>query len=398
VIPKINLSETKKIIQKMSLQKPDIPFSPVVLKFIEDLSEEIKKNRDSFNFPDLITFSFFCRKGNLEILKKNFLICNNRIGKGLVFHITPTNIPINFAYSLIFSLLAGNNNIIRVPSKNYFQVDLINKCLNKVSKKKIYRYVKDKFYLIRYEKNKEITKAISSKCDVRIIWGGDDTVKSIRSIMLPPKSIDISFPDRYSFCIINSDSFNKMRDFEIKKLAYNFFNDTYLVDQNACSSPHLIVWIGKFKKKNVEMFWQELANYVEEKYKLIESSAFEKYNLLLKNFLYKHNLKLNKKYLNNLYRIELSKIDKDTINLRGKFGLFFEYKANNLQNISKLISKKVQTVTYSGFKKEKLLKFIIDEKLNGIDRFVPIGSALNIGLTWDGFNLINVLSREIEIR
>ena len=90
------------------------------------------------------------------------------------------------------------------------------------------------------------------------------------------------------------------------------------------------------------MFWQELANYVEEKYKLIESSAFEKYNLLLKNFLYKHNLKLNKKYLNNLYRIELSKIDKDTINLRGKFGLFFEYKANNLQNISKLISKKVQ--------------------------------------------------------
>ena len=152
------------------------------------------------------------------------------------------------------------------------------------------------------------------------------------------------------------------------------------------------------KKKNVEMFWQELANYVEEKYKLIESSAFEKYNLLLKNFLYKHNLKLNKKYLNNLYRIELSKIDKDTINLRGKFGLFFEYKANNLQNISKLISKKVQTVTYSGFKKEKLLKFIIDEKLNGIDRFVPIGSALNIGLTWDGFNLINVLSREIEIR
>ena len=56
----------------MSLQKPDIPFSPVVLKFIEDLSEEIKKNRDSFNFPDLITFSFFCRKGNLEIIKKKF--------------------------------------------------------------------------------------------------------------------------------------------------------------------------------------------------------------------------------------------------------------------------------------------------------------------------------------
>ncbi len=382
----------------MSLQKPDIPFSPIILKFIESLSEEIKVNKNSFNYPDLISFSFFCRKANLEILKKNFVTSNNRIGKGLVFHITPTNIPINFAYSLIFSLLAGNNNIIRVPSKSYFQVDIIYNCLKKISKQKKFRYVTNKFFLIRYEKNTQITKAISEKSDVRIIWGGDATVNNIRSVILPPKSIDISFPDRYSFCIINSDFLKKMKDIEIKKLAYNFFNDTYLVDQNACSSPHLIVWIGKFEKKNIEIFWQELANCVKKKYKLIESSAFEKYNLLLKNFLYKYNLRLNKKYLNNLYRIEVSSIDKDIINLRGKFGLFFEYKTKNLQDISKLISNKVQTLTYLGFKKEKILKFIIDEKLNGIDRVVPIGSALNIGLTWDGFNLINVLSREIEIK
>ena len=382
----------------MSLQKPDIPFSPIILKFIESLSEEIKVNKNSFNYPDLISFSFFCRKANLEILKKNFVTSNNRIGKGLVFHITPTNIPINFAYSLIFSLLAGNNNIIRVPSKSQFQVDIIYNFLKKISKQKKFRYVTNKFFLIRYEKNTQITKAISEKSDVRIIWGGDATVNNIRSVILPPKSIDISFPDRYSFCIINSDFLKKMKDIEIKKLAYNFFNDTYLVDQNACSSPHLIVWIGKFEKKNIEIFWQELANCDKKKYKLIESSAFEKYNLLLKNFLYKYNLRLNKKYLNNLYRIEVSSIDKDIINLRGKFGLFFEYKTKNLQDISKLISNKVQTLTYLGFKKEKILKFIIDEKLNGIDRVVPIGSALNIGLTWDGFNLINVLSREIEIK
>ena len=142
----------------MSLQKPDIPFSPIILKFIENLSEEIKVNKNSFNYPDLISFSFFCRKANLEILKKNFVTSNNRIGKGLVFHITPTNIPINFAYSLIFSLLAGNNNIIRVPSKSYFQVDIIYNCLKKISNQKKFRYVKNKFFLIRYEKNIQITK------------------------------------------------------------------------------------------------------------------------------------------------------------------------------------------------------------------------------------------------
>ena len=32
------------------------------------------------------------------------------------------------------------------------------------------------------------------------------------------------------------------------KITKKFYNDTYLVDQNACSSPHLILWLGKQDK------------------------------------------------------------------------------------------------------------------------------------------------------
>ena len=42
-----------------------------------------------------------------------------RLGVGLAFHITPSNMPTNFAYSLLFGLLSGNSNIIKVPSRKF---------------------------------------------------------------------------------------------------------------------------------------------------------------------------------------------------------------------------------------------------------------------------------------
>ena len=38
---------------------------------------------------------------------------------GMIFHITPSNIPTNFAYSMIFGLINGNSNIT-VPSKKFY--------------------------------------------------------------------------------------------------------------------------------------------------------------------------------------------------------------------------------------------------------------------------------------
>ena len=41
--------------------------------------------------------------------------------------------------------------------------------------------------------------------------------------------------------------------------------------------------------------------------------------------------------------------------------------------------------------------FILLEKPNGIDRIVPIGKTTDFSLTWDGFDLIDTLSRKIEL-
>ena len=45
------------------------------------------------------------------------------------------HVPINFAYSLIFGLLTGNSNIVKVPSQNFVQIKIICDAINKVLKK-----------------------------------------------------------------------------------------------------------------------------------------------------------------------------------------------------------------------------------------------------------------------
>jgi hypothetical protein len=72
------------------------------------------------------------------------------------------------------------------------------------------------------------------------------------------------------------------------------------------------------------------------------------------------------------------------------------FDAKELNEIIHIISNKFQTLTYFGLNKLSLKDFVIDNKLNGIDRIVPIGQALDISLTWDGFGIIESLSRIVD--
>ena len=95
-----------------------VPFAPVLCDFLNDISSELRSNKENTNYPDIMTFAFWCRKANLKKLKENFLDGITRLGRGLAFHITPSNVPINFAFSFAFGLLAGNSNVVRIPSKS----------------------------------------------------------------------------------------------------------------------------------------------------------------------------------------------------------------------------------------------------------------------------------------
>ena len=98
-------------------KKPTQPYNDIVCNFLGDLSDELNFITISKNYADIKTFAFWCRKKNIYNLKNFFLSNETRLGLGLIFHITPSNIPTNFAYSLIFGLVTGNANIVKVPSQ-----------------------------------------------------------------------------------------------------------------------------------------------------------------------------------------------------------------------------------------------------------------------------------------
>ena len=191
---------------------PSHPFNNLVINFLDELSKELIKNYEARKFNDLVTFGFWIRKNNL-LKYKEYLpssISKMKFGVGLVFHITPSNVPMNFAYSFIFGLLTGNSNIVRIPSNNFPQVKIFKKIFTKLIKKKLYKNLDKSNILIKYEKEKiDITKEISKISDARMIWGGDNTINEIKKINSKINCRDIAFSDKFSLSIINLDNLKK---------------------------------------------------------------------------------------------------------------------------------------------------------------------------------------------
>ena len=93
-------------------------FDEKIINYLNDLSKAIFSDSRSKQYPDVTTFAFFVERANIKSISKKYIKNAYRmIGHGIIFHIAPSNVPVNFAYSLVAGLLSGNINIVRVPSK-----------------------------------------------------------------------------------------------------------------------------------------------------------------------------------------------------------------------------------------------------------------------------------------
>src|SRR5574344_1952101 len=73
--------------------RPDVPFCDSVIETLGALSASLLKDRASRLYPDVTTFAFFCRKAKLLKLKRQYTDASIRLGRGIVFHIAPSNVP-----------------------------------------------------------------------------------------------------------------------------------------------------------------------------------------------------------------------------------------------------------------------------------------------------------------
>lgn len=378
---------------------PVVVFDKSRIDFIAALSSFLLRKSDMSEFPDVVTFAFWCRRANLTKIATRSRSDYLRVGLGLVFHISPSNVPVNFAFSLVFGLLAGNSCVVRLPSKESAAGTAIIDAIAQLLKTPSHAPLSPFIHLIRFQREDRVSEFWLTAADGRVVWGGDSTVAHMRGLKSRPRSREVAFPDRYSLCIIGPKKILEASSDALKTLCAQLFNDIYLMDQNACSSPQLLVWVGEATAvlDAKAKLWPVFTRYVESKYVLEPVHVMDKYVDACRNVLSNDNVTAVQQYKNLLYRIELDAISEQQHFQRGYFGTIHEVSIGALNELAPIINDRYQTLTYFGLDKVALSAFVVSCRLRGIDRIVPIGRALEMDAVWDGYDIVTHLSRIVDI-
>ena len=386
----------KAILENMSKLATRPIFDDEIMEMLNKLSAKLMHSKLAKNYPDIISFAFWIRKASLNNLKKRWNNKDNfyRLGRGVCFHIAPSNVAMNFAYSLVAGLLSGNANVVRLSSKDFKQVDIVVDAINELLED--YEKIRQYIVLIRYERNKDINDYLSLMADTRIIWGGDDTINELRTSKIKPRSNEITFANRYSLLAIDSDYYLEKSD--KKSVAINFYNDTYLSDQNACTSPRIVIWLGSRIDEAKSIFWEENLKIISEKYTIQAVSAINKLTTASIIATKDYNAKLINTVVDNnsLYRVEVDRVDSKLMDYMESCGFFYEYNCSDILELRDIAdNNSCQTLSVIGNK--DMFRELITSGIKGIDRIVEIGHTMDFDLVWDGYDLISHLSRIVSI-
>jgi hypothetical protein len=195
--------------------------------------------------------------------------------------------------------------------------------------------------------------------------------------------------------LIDSDEYVKANDHAL--IAKGFYNDTYLFDQNACTSPRMVIWTGQSIEEAKHLFWNQLLSLVLANYENYPVRAVEKYknaSLIAANIPESKIIMMT----NWLYRIEVKQMQSALIHFIGNSGFFIEYTLqSSLEELLPILTDKFQTLSYYGLDPLTIKNQLSNLKPKGVDRIVPLGRTMEFDLFWDGYDLIRELSRDITL-
>lgn len=384
---------TAELLHELPELPPLKPFDERVIEFLNAVSKDLLRDPQAKAYPDVVTLAFWMRRASTSKLKQRFDTGDSvRLGRGMVFHIAPSNVAVNYAYSLVTGLLCGNANVVRLPSKEFPQIDLINTAFSAALERQ--PELKPYVVLVRYGHDAAVNDAFSSLADVRVIWGGDNTIAELRRSPLKPRGSEITFADRYSAVVIDSEVY--MASENKAQIAMDFWNDTYLTDQNACTSPRVVLWLGSRIEAAKEAFWTALRRLVERQYEVQGVQAVNK--LTSRQLLaaaYGHT-RVSDSADNRLVRVQVPELDVGLLDYQENSGFFLECDGSDVLALRPICQDlRLQTISYIGSK--EMFAPLLLSGIRGVDRIVPVGKTMDFDFLWDGYNLFERLTRSIAV-
>jgi hypothetical protein len=319
-----------------------------------------------------------------------------RVPVGRVLHLAPSNVDTLFIYSWALAYLCGNASVVRLSQDRGIVVDALLRVIGSVASEDGELRGSNRF--VTYGHDDEITTALSAWCAHRVIWGGDSAVSAIRPLPLPPHASERVFGNKYSFAVIDAARYDAAPEEERARVASGFFNDLFWFDQMACSSPHVVFWVGAADTAHSAAHDFERALQAEVGRRRFEppvSSAVHRrtyaFGLAASADV---QVVLEHPGFVGVHVRDRAALDKDICG----GGLIRHVPVPGLPDVLEFVDEGDQTLTHWGLDGAALRDFAAQAGARGLDRVVPIGEALAFDVVWDGFHLIDDMLRRVRVR
>jgi hypothetical protein len=383
-------------------RRPAAPFCPKSLRFCAEYSDALFSDPQARRQPEVQALAYRLRGGELKRLERRFHELQGDgllVPRGLAFHVPPGNVGTMFAYSWVYALLAGNASVLRLPSRPSPAVEAALAPLAALLAKPEHEGVARSVWMLSYGHEESVNEAISRVSDLRVIWGGDETVRRLRALPSPPLCKDLAFPDRWSLCAVRASAYLRLEPALRRALAERFYNDTYWFEQQACSSPRLIVWVGSpgEGREAGEAFFAALDAVLEERGETVPvGSALRKLSFSVAAVL-DQPVAGHRGYGSRLTVLPLAGLERLSRRHCGA-GLFYEATLPALEGLLPHIRREDQTLTHFGFSLAELESFARALAGRGLNRMVPVGEALSFGRFWDGYDLLAEMTQRVHVQ
>jgi len=302
-----------------------------------------------------------------------------------------------FIYSWALSFLAGNSNVVRLTTRmSPLMADLLA-CLDALFIGKPDGCRGNLF--VTFGHNDEVAARLSAACDLRFVWGGDDTVLKLRATELSPHASERSFASKRSLSVIAAGAYLAADVQDRGRLADRMAADMAPFGQMACSSPQTVYWAGG--KRDCDRALADFDRRLQRAMaaKLGEADlgwAVRRLNSAFSSAADGAAEQLtHRQHVTQVVAISPERAEAE---VPCGVGLLTHARVKSADAVVALLRRSHQTITYFGLNDAERDGLAQDAGRAGVDRVVPIGRALDFGPYWDGYNLWDDLTRLVVVQ
>lgn len=322
---------------------------------------------------------------------KHYLKANAR---GLVCHWLAGNVQILGMFALVQSIISKNVNLLKVSSRDDgVFTDILNEFKGvSYTTESGYTIFGDDLlktiavvYFNRYAD--KLGEEMSKRADVRIAWGGRESVETVSSYPARYDAETVIFGPKLSYSVIAKEELSSIQG--AKKLARKVSVDVSVFDQTGCASPHNL-YIEEGGVVSPEEFSEILGDSMHKTElqipkPLMSPEQISQIHSIRGVYDFKGTVNGSETMSWTILLDDLDEIDKPVYSR-----VLFVHKVNSIFDSLKYIDENIQTIGVAA-PTEKAIRFATEATKKGVMRLPLIGRMLNFEMPWDGMFLFDRL-------